>query len=144
MSKLKNSGKSSLARLRDIPLHEVLTLGRFIIIGIAATLLHISVALVAIRIFDWAVFPANLMAFLSGFTLAFIGHYYYTFRAAAHYRRALARYFIISGTAFLVNNVLLLTLVKSDIVSDIVSVILAAAVIPLISYAASRLWGFRS
>ena len=140
MSKLQ----STLARMRGIPLVELLMLGRFFIIGIAATLLHISVALGAIRIFEWPVFPANLVAFLAGFTLAFIGHYHYTFRAAADYRRALRRYFIISGTAFAVNNMLLLTLVKSGALGDIVSVILAAAVIPLISYAASRLWGFRT
>jgi putative flippase GtrA len=144
MNNFKNSLKFPLARLRDIPIMEVLTLGRFIIIGIAATLLHIGVALIALHFFGWAVFPSNLIAFLIAFVLAFIGHYHYTFRAAAQYHRALVRYFVISATAFAVNNVLLFALVKSGVLSDIVSVILAVAVIPLISFTASRLWGFRS
>lgn len=135
--------RAAIARAGQLPFGELLMLGRFFIIGILATLMHITVAIIAIRFFGLTVFPANLLAFLSGFSLAFVGHYHFTFRAASHYYRALMRYFIISATAFAVNNLLLWGLVKSGLPGDIVSVIVAAAVIPLISYTASRLWGFR-
>ncbi len=144
MSGARPPARGIWSRLRTLPWLEVLMLGRFVLTGLAATALHIAVAFAAIGLLGWSVFPANLLAFLCGFALAFTGHYYFTFRSSARYHQALRRYFIISTTAFLVNNGLLLVLVKSGFLSDIASIVLAAAVIPLVSYTASRLWGFRA
>lgn len=123
---------------------EIITFVRFFIVGAAATLIHISVATLSISQFDLPVFRANLLAFLVAFMFAFSGHFIWTFRSQSHLARSLFRYFTISISAFALNNLVLLTLVNTGVLSDIVSVILAAAVIPLISFTASRLWGFRS
>jgi len=123
---------------------EIITFVRFFIVGAAATLIHISVAALSISQFNLPVFRANLLAFLIAFVFAFSGHFIWTFRSQSHLARSLFRYFTISVSAFALNNLVLLTLVNTGVLSDIVSVILAAAVIPLISFTASRLWGFRS
>lgn len=123
---------------------EIIIFVRFFIVGAAATLIHISVAALSISQFNLPVFRANLLAFLVAFMFAFSGHFIWTFRSQSHLARSLFRYFTISISAFALNNLVLLTLVNTGVLSDIVSVILAAAVIPLISFTASRLWGFRS
>ena len=122
---------------------EALTFARFFLVGIVATLIHMIVAAILIASFSVPVFLSNLIAFLVAFLFAFSGHYIWTFRKKANLYRSLIRYFTISGTAFATNNLVLLGLVKSGRLSDMVSVILAALIIPLISYTASRLWGFK-
>jgi putative flippase GtrA len=140
---MRDTHRATSWLLRRIPLAEYLIFARFSLVGILAGVVHILVAVILIEYGGIAVMFANLIAFLCGFSVAFSGHYHYSFRCSARYRQALVRYFTISGSGFLINNLLLLALVNSGYLGDVVSMILAAGVIPLVSFTASRLWGFQ-
>ncbi|TLP45697.1 hypothetical protein FDK21_13250 [Cohaesibacter sp. CAU 1516] len=122
---------------------ELLTLMRFGIVGIGATLVHMGVAASLVHFNIAPVFVANLVAYLTAFLFAFTGHFVWTFQRGAPLKQAIWRYFVISASAFGVNNLVLLSLVESGLVSKVASVVIAAAIVPAISYVASRLWGFK-
>ena len=86
---------------------------------------------------------ANFVAFFCAFGVSFLGQHLWTFRARSDRRRALRRFFVVSGVAFLANNVALVSLLKAGLLSPIWAVILAACVIPAVTYTSSRLWVFR-
>ncbi|WP_316858326.1 GtrA family protein [uncultured Cohaesibacter sp.] len=124
-------------------LHEIWMILRFGIVGVMATLIHMSVASGLVHFASVNVFTANLAAYLIAFIFAFSGHFFWTFQTGGALRQALWRYFVISASAFAVNNLVLLALVKSGVLSKVMSVLIAAAIVPAISYFASRFWGFK-
>jgi putative flippase GtrA len=87
---------------------------------------------------------ANLVAFLSAFGISFWGNYHWTFRRPGQKARALRRFFTISSGAFALNMLLLTGLLQIDLLLPEWSALLAATVIPAITFLASRFWGFRS
>ena len=122
---------------------ESLTAGRFGVVGLFATTVHV---LVAIRLVSATALPvlfANLVAFLVAFSISFAGNYYWTFRAPGKPANAMRRYFLISVSAFSANTVLLAGLLRAGWLSPAGSTAAAAVVIPCITFLASRLWGFR-
>ena len=124
-------------------LKEFWMMVRFGIVGVVATFIHMSAASGLVHFEIAGVFPANLIAYLIAFCVAFSGHFLWSFRAEGQFTQALWRYFIISASSFAVNNVVLLGLVSSGVLSKVMSVLIAAAIVPGISYVASRFWGFR-
>ena len=124
-------------------LREFWMMVRFGVVGLLATFIHMSVASGLVHFDVTGVFSANLVAYLIAFCVAFSGHFFWSFRSESQFMRSLWRYFIISASAFAVNNVVLLGLVSSGVLSKVASVLIAAAIVPAISYVASRFWGFR-
>ena len=76
------------------------------------------------------------------FALAFVSHYRITFRSARGYGPALIRFIVSGGLAYGASAALLLGLETYTKLDPTVLVILAAAVIPLVNYAAGRWWVF--
>lgn len=141
--------KPVLARFRGgIPKaslwQELFLASRFVIIGVVAALIHMAVVWTLIESKSITPVLANFIAFLTAFFAAFIGHYFWTFRVPGNPLHAMRRYFFISGSAFVANTLLLVGLLKSGWLSPVAAAVAAAAVIPLITFLASRLWGFRS
>lgn len=122
---------------------EAFLAGRFALVGLAATLLHMSVVWTLIDRGSMLPLLANLLAFLTAFCVSFVGHYFWTFGPTGDPARAMRRLFVIAGSAFLVNTIVLAGLLEAAWVVPEVAAVVAAAVVPLISYLASRLWGFR-
>ena len=125
-------------------LQELFMLVRFGIVGVVATLVHMAVAAFLVHSETANVYLANLVAYLTAFIVAFSGHFFWTFNNGGPLGQAIWRYFVISASAFGVNNLVLLTLVQSGLVSKVSSVIVAAAIVPVLSFFASRFWGFRT
>lgn len=108
------------------------------------TLVHIAAVWLLIEKLLIAPLQANLAAFILSFGIGFSGHYFWTFHAPGNPVRAIQRYFITSSAAFTANMLLLSALLENGWLSSSVTAILAAAVIPIINFAVSRLWVFRS
>ena len=123
-------------------LSEFFRVSRFAIIGIAAAIVHIGIALSLVRFSDLHPFLANAIAFLTAFLVSFFGHYYWTFRCSGDPRRTMARFFGLSLSGFVVNNAVLGVLLESGKLSVYVAMFLAACVIPVFTYLLSRLWIF--
>ena len=130
-------------RFRNLSVwREVVIATRFGLVGIAATTIHIVVVWLVLNQTGSSPISANTLAFTIAFGISFLGNYIWTFRSPGSPRRAMFRFFLISASAFLVNTLLLTLLVHGGWFSPVVSAIFSASVVPVISFAASRLWGF--
>lgn len=117
---------------------------RFGIVGITATSVHILIVWSLVDTLPIPVLLSNFIAFLVAFGVSFSGNYFWTFRAPGNPKGALLRFLIISGGAFVTNTVLLAMVLRANWFSPALSAVASAAVIPMITYAASRLWGFKT
>lgn len=126
-------------------LAEFFTIFRFGIVGVAATLVHMLVALVLLNLFAMAPLPANIIGFCAAFLVSFGGHSYWTFRGHdAAWKTAIARLLIVAVISFLLNNGTLWLLVEKSPLSDSVSIIIAILVVPPLTYLMSKFWVFRA
>lgn len=130
--------------VNDVSLRELFTIWRFVLVGILATTVHAGMALLLMVYAEFMPVIANLSAFLLAFIVSFTGHYYWTFSARVNRAQALKRFFIITGSAFAVNNVVLISLLKSGVIAPVLATIYAIFLIPVFTYVLSRLWVFRS
>ena len=138
------SAKPPERDLRRIFRTELLFVSRFGLIGVAATVTHLVVAFALLKVSRLPVLGANLVAFLIAFGVSFSGNYFWTFRARGGIRSAVGRYLLIASTAFLINNVVLVALIRDDRLSPFAATAVAALVVPCFTFLASRFWGFKS
>jgi len=136
-------GSNARERVRQRLWREAIFASRFGLVGIAATALHMSLVRLLIETTNTPVLLANLIAFLTAFGISFTGNYVWTFGSTASPKVAMPRFFLISGSAFAANTLLLAFLTRAGWLSPAVAAVAAAAVIPLVTYSASRLWGFK-
>jgi len=102
-------------------LAELLKAGRFALVGVAATLIHLGVAQAALATGGLSVFWANALGFVVAFVAGFLGHQYFTFNRTAPFWQAFRRYGVIALGGFIVNNVVLFGLVQAQILSEAVA-----------------------
>jgi len=122
---------------------EVLTLSRFTLVGITAACVHIVIVWVLITQLGIETLLANLVAFLTAFMVSFTGQYLWTFRSKRYWQSALIRFFLISLFGFSVNNIVLITLLDMEFLSDSLAAVLSACIIPFVTYLAGRFWAFK-
>jgi putative flippase GtrA len=129
-------------KLRDSILSEVFTAFKFSIVGIAATTLHLLIALSLVTYYGIYPLLANFSAFLCAFMVSFLGNFHWTFHVAIDQRIALAKFFAVTLVAFVVNNLLLMVLLRVISLPKQWAVVVAAMVVPLVTFMSSRLWVF--
>jgi putative flippase GtrA len=117
---------------------------RFGIVGGIATVVHILIVAFLLSNTPLPTLAANTLAFLSAFGVSFTGNYLWTFGSPGHPRRAMRRFLLISCSAFAVNTLILATILRAGWLAPLYAAILSAAVIPAITFLASRLWGFQN
>lgn len=112
---------------------------RFGLVGGAATATHLAAAWALLRQWpEMSPFLANLIAFLLAFQVSFWGHSRFTFGTEG----SRLRFFLVSGAGFALNNVLLGLLLLPGVFTPFVAICLAAALVPLFVFIASKLWVF--
>ena len=126
-------GGATLAVLKT----ELFRASRFGMVGAIATFIHILVVWGLIENTRLPVMLANLLAFSTAFGLSFAGHYYWTFRSPGNPVRAMRRFFLVSVTAFSTSSLLLAALLKLEWPSPAIDAVLAAAVMPAITFLVS-------
>jgi putative flippase GtrA len=136
-------GRTHAGRSQAVVLREVLTASRFAIVGLAATATHVVAVWTILHTTNIPVYLATFCAFLIAFVVSFGGHYLWTFGAPGSPLRSLVRFFIIALSGFATHLILLTILLHTGYFSDSTCAVIAAGVVPVISYCASRLWGFR-
>lgn len=120
---------------------ELLLASRFGLVGLAATTVHLAIISLLIRL-GLAPLLANLVAFLCAFGVSFCGHYFWTFRSATGITRAVLRFFLIAVGGFLINSVLLALLLHWTSLGSTTCALIAVLVVPVLSFLASKFWGF--
>jgi len=116
---------------------------RFSVVGIFATIIHISIAVLLITQNIQQPIIANLIAFMIAFIFSFSGQYYWTFGSQISRQKALFRFFLVSIIGFIANNLTLLGFLTIDIIPEAHATMISALVIPIISYLLSRFWAFQ-
>ena len=122
---------------------EVLTMSRFTLVGIAAACVHISIVWALITQLGIETLLANLAAFLIAFSVSFTGQYLWAFRSKRYWQSAIMRFFLVSVLGFAVNNVVLITLLSKGVMSDSLTAVLSACIIPVVTYLAGRFWALK-
>ncbi|WP_422617302.1 GtrA family protein [Rhodoferax sp.] len=121
---------------------ELLIAARFGFVGIFSTSIHIMTVWLLLDESRMTPISANTLAFLIAFGFSFGGNYLWTFRSPGSPRRAIFRFFLIAASAFAANTLILAFLVHEGWFSPVVSAVLSASVVPVISFSASRFWCF--
>ena len=111
---------------------------RFGIVGVLAMSTHLAVAYVFLRILMYGnVYIVNFMAFMVAIVIAYLGHFYITFKKEGKF----LRYASVSVFGFFINNLLLyLGLYLS--MDYFFAIILSVLPPPLIVYVLSKYWVF--
>lgn len=122
---------------------ETLIAARFGLVGMAATVVHILVVSLLLAETVTPPLVANTLAFLTAFSISFTGNYLWTFRSPGAPSRAMRRFLVISVSAFAVNTFILAAILRTGWLPPFYAAIVSAAVVPLITFLASRLWGFQ-
>ena len=122
---------------------------RFGLVGIVATLVHISVFIFCIEILEiepiWANFPAFGIAFIVGFS----GHYHWTFKQNQHNGELLwwvnmLKFAVVSVFGLGLNSAIVYIIVNRLHLPYGYAVMLMATVVPLTAFVLSKHWAFTS
>ena len=116
---------------------------RFGLVGAAATILHILAVVAVIGLWGISALQANVAAFSLAVLVSFLGNYYWTFGEPGRPMVALSRFIFIALVGFLVNNAALAVVLDRAWFSPVLASVCCAAIVPVVSFAGSRLWGFR-
>ncbi|MCU0736216.1 MAG: GtrA family protein, partial [Methylotetracoccus sp.] len=81
-------------------LDELGRLVRFAIVGVVATLVHLSVAFALAMWLNWPNQAANLAGFASALMPSFLGHHCWTFRSDLRYGIAAPRFFLVAAMGY--------------------------------------------
>lgn len=137
------AGPERTRRIGHPAWREVIYAARFAIVGAAATLLHLTVVWLLIERAALPALSANVVAFVSAFGLSFAGNYYWTFGQPCSPQAAIKRFFVVSSSALAVNTLALAALISTNWLPASTAAVLAAFIIPVGTFLASRLWAFR-
>lgn len=114
----------------------------FSLVGILATLTHYFSAIFVIELFGWHVMLANVVAYCIAVGVSFFGHSVFTFKAAMT-RHRLVRFVVVSLTALLLTQLLLLGLTKIAWSGYRINMLAVVCVVPIYSYVVSKLWVYK-
>ena len=125
---------------------ETLRVWRFLVVGLVATFSHLSVALLLMSFLELNALLANVLAFVTAFSLSFSGNYFWTFRhneSGPSIRSAMFQFLVVSASAFVINSTALFALITLVGVEEHLAVLLSAILVPAYTFIMSRFWVFR-
>lgn len=122
-------------------LREVFQIIRFGVIGGAATLFHLAVALGLHLGLDVPPQIANLVAFSAALAVSFLGHHNWSFRSRRSHATTLPRFLVAAGCGYLASATLL-GLLQDTSMSSTASLLVSACLIPVVSYIVNKYWVF--
>ena len=123
----------------------LLQYGRFAVVGLGATLLHVLVYAGLIELLAASPLLANTLGFAVAVNLSFVGHRHWTFKgeSPADARRSLMRFWLVALIGFLLNTAFVWLVTGPLGLAYGWAIPLIAGVTPLATFALSKLWAFR-
>ena len=116
-------------------------LARFAVVGVAATITHVAVALLATYQFAIPPLQANLAGFIVAVGVSFQGHLRVTFRVENPQRYHLYRFLVLSVMSLAISSLITAIGVLNGADMRLVMVFVAL-IVPLSSFFIARLWAF--
>ena len=120
--------------------------GRFVTVGLGATLVHVAVYAGTIELLDTAPLSANALGFATAVTLSFLGHRSWTFRdrAGRSGRDALLRFWGVALLGFLLNTLFVQLVTGTLGWSYDWAIPPMVAITPVVTFLLSKFWVFRA
>jgi putative flippase GtrA len=120
---------------------------KFGIVGIAATLTHVTAFVSIVQTTGAAPLRANSVAFGVAFIVSFLGHFWWTFKASAaaeisRAAAALRRFLVVALIGFLLNTATVFLVVDVLALAYTYAVILMVTLVPACVFMMSRFWAF--
>jgi putative flippase GtrA len=116
---------------------------RFIVVGIAATLTHV---LVAVGLIDGlgmrTASIANAIAVIAGSAVSYAGNYFWTFRRGGAHAVRLPRFILAYMTVFGLNGLIMLLIADLGGVAYLIPLAGAIAITPIVTFLLNRYWVF--
>ncbi|PIB25696.1 hypothetical protein BFP76_00765 [Amylibacter kogurei] len=117
-------------------------IGRFGVVGIVATLLHISAALISKEVFGLIAQTANLIGFGVAFLFSFAGHFRFTFAATGSIEAHFTRFACLSIVAFFLSSTIVYSTTSHLNWPFWASILVVGLTIPFVSFFISKYWAF--
>lgn len=123
----------------------LLQAGRFGVVGLGATLVHVLVYAGLIELLGIAPLLANTLGFATAVNVSFIGHRRWTFsdQRQGRAQRSLARFWVVSLFGFVLNTLFVWLVTGPLALAYGWAIPLIAGVTPLLTFVSSRVWAFR-
>ena len=120
--------------------------GRFVVVGLGATLVHVAVYVATIRLLGAAPLAANALGFATAVTVSFLGHRRWTFHDASRRRGrdALLRFWAVALSGFLLNTCFVQLVTGTLQMSYDWAIPPMVAITPVVTFLLSKLWVFRA
>lgn len=120
----------------------ILQLGRFGLVGLAASALHYCVVIILVDHFAYVPLMANIIGFCCGVQISYWGHRKWTFRGTrASHVSAAPKMIVLQSANFVANESLFYLLLSFSIPYNI-ALPIVLAVLPLLTYFMSKWWVF--
>lgn len=134
------TGLTPTQRLRHIPLAEI---ARFAATGGAATLVHLSVLVIAVEVAGLAAAPASGLAFCVAVTVTYLSQSYWVFRDPDH-TLVRVRKFLITAVGGIVANVALMAAIVDWLGLHYgVGFVAVLIVVPTATFVVNKFWVFQ-
>jgi putative flippase GtrA len=121
----------------------VTRISRFATVGVAATLVHILVALMLHAGAGMDALEANLAAFVVAWSVSYLGNYVYTFQAVSRHRQSVPRFVAVSLAGFTLNQSIVFFCISHLGLAYWQALIPVAVLVPLFSFVLSLNWAFK-
>ena len=117
-------------------------MARFGLVGVAATITHVSIALLALNILAMPALLSNVLGFVCAFLVSLTGQTMFTFGAKMSTKIAL-KFSAVALFAFSISSAVVLLGERFTSFSGNIVVSAAAFSVPAITYVCNSLWTFR-
>jgi putative flippase GtrA len=117
--------------------------GKFIIVGVTATLTHFLVAICLIDGVGMRMAAlANAIAVVAGTAVSYTGNYFWTFRRGGPHLVRLPRFILAYMTVFVLNGLVMLLVTDLGGVAYLIPLAAVITVTPIVTFLLNRYWVF--
>lgn len=131
---------------KRVPLLAKVTVKQFIkfsLVGVSNTAFDFSIYIILTRAFDFNFLLANAVAFTAVVSWSYMANKWWTFRdTSKHTNQQFTRFIMISIVGLLINEGILLTLVKYFDMWDLMAKLIAVILVVFWNFWANRTWTF--
>lgn len=124
----------------------VALLGRFVSVGIAATILYggVAILLVEWKVAALGMVSASMIAYAVAALFSYLGHKFVTFMSPGSHRVELPRFLALTGVGFAIAGGLSMLFAGMPGVPHYVPVLLTCVTVPIINFVVMDWWVFAS
>ena len=119
-------------------------LNLFLLVGVAATAVHVAVGLAAAKAFGLAPLLANTVAFFAALAVSYLGNSKLTFRVPAKRWRAVLRYAALTGLGFALNQAIVALVVYRWGFDYALALAIVVVTIPPLTFVAAKYWALEN